>query len=157
VRSVPALIVALLAACTTQPPPPPTEAEARAFLEVIVETALTEDLNALCDLGGGSCNEFIQQSGGSDVPLDPPTVVGTRRVEQETGGPRPRTGGYVLELCGRNAAGDLYYSELLVFRDFGGELRSIEPVYWMGITITDDDTTGRDPEQSSERCADVAG
>ena len=146
-------LLTLVAACTTQQPPPPSEAEARAFLDEIVETAVRQDFEALCALGGGSCDSFLADHGGRAVPSDRPTVVGVRFVDQQTSGPRPRTGGYVLELCGRDLDGDPYYSEMLVFRDFAGELRAIEPQYWMGITIADDGSVGRRPGSASDDCA----
>ncbi len=149
-------LLALIAACTTQQAPPPSEAEARAFLDVIVETALRQDFEALCALGGGSCESFLADPGGRDVPSDRPTVVGIRFVDQRAGGPRPRTGGYILELCGQDLDGDPYYSEMLVFRDFASELRAIEPLYWMGITIADDDSVGHEPDSASdELCAGI--
>ena len=75
-------------------------------------------------------------------------------MDPQASGPRPRTGGYVLELCGQDLDGDPYYSEVLVFRDVAGELRAIEPLYWMGITIADDDSVGREPDAAcDERCA----
>ena len=150
------MLLTLVAACTTQQPPPPSEAEARALLDEIVETALSRDFDALCAVGGGSCESFLADPGGRDVPSDRPTVVGTRFVDQQTSGPRPRTGGYVLELCGQDLDGDPYYSEVLVFRDLAGELRAIEPLYWMGITIADDDAVGREPGPASDDwCAGV--
>ena len=82
-------------------------------------------------------------------------MVGIRRVEEQTSGQGGRAGGYVLELCGQQANGEPYYSEVLVNRNVTGELRAIEPLYWIGIIIADDGTTGRDPDQSAERCADI--
>ncbi len=150
------MLLTLVAACTTHQPPPPSETEARAFLDEIVATAVSRDFDGLCALGGGSCESFLVEPGGRDVPSDRPTVVGIRFVEQQTSGTRPSTGGYVLELCGQDLDGDPYYSEVLVFRDVAGELRAIEPLYWMRITIADDDSVGREPNSASdERCADI--
>ena len=158
VRFTSVLLLTLVAACTTEQPPPPSEAEARAFLDKMVETALRRDFDALCALGGGSCESFLADAGGRDVPSAWPTVVGIRFVDPQTSGPRPRTGGYILELCGQDLDGDPYYSEMLVFRDFAGDLRAIEPLYWMGITIADDDSVGREPSAASdELCADISG
>jgi hypothetical protein len=155
VRLTSVMLLTLVAACTTHQPPPPSEAEARAFLDEIVEAAVSRDFEALCALGGGSCESFLADPGGRDVPSDRPTVVGIRFVHPRANGPRPRTGGYVLELCGRDLDGDPFYSEMLVFRDVAGELRAIEPLYWMGITIADDDSVGRDPNSAGvARCAD---
>jgi hypothetical protein len=144
------MLLTLVAACTTHQPPPPSEAEARAFLDEVVETALSRDFEALCDLGGGSCDSFLADPGGRDVPSVRPTLVGIRFVDKQTSGPRPRTGGYILELCGQDRDGDPLYSEILVFRNFAGELRAIEPLYWMGITIADDDSVGRASGSASD-------
>ena len=152
------MLLTLAAACTAQQPAPPSEADARALLDEIVETALSHDLEALCALGGGSCEAFLADPGGRDVPPDRPTVVGTRFVDPRPSGPRARTRGYVLELCGEDLDGDPYYSEMLVFRDFAGDLRAIEPLYWMGITIADDGSVGGQPDADrDELCADISG
>ena len=154
VRFVSVTLLSLVAACATQTATPPSHAEARAFLDEIVETAMRHEFEALCALGGGSCESFLADPGSRDVPADRPTVVGMRLVARQTSGPRPRTGGYILELCGQDLDGDPYYSEMLVFRDFAGALRAIEPLYWMGITIADDHSVGRElGSASNELCA----
>jgi len=136
------LALVLLAACTPSGPArPPTATEAEGFLAEVVRVARAGDFDALCDLGGGSCTDFLQESGGQNVPETAPTIVGGRVIEP-TGVGAGRVGGYVLELCGTNAAGETYYSEMLVFFDFNGQLRGIEPEYWMGIRISETSEAG---------------
>jgi hypothetical protein len=147
------VLLALVTACLGQQPRPPSVAEARAFLNDIVDTASSRDFEGLCALGGGSCTSLLTDPGGRAVPPDRPTLVGIRPGDSQTSGPRPRTGGYILELCGLGAGGEPYYSEMLVFRDYAGELRAIEPLYWIGITIVDGDSVGHDPGAPvDERC-----
>lgn len=152
------VLTLILAGCATAArPPPPTAADARRFLDEVVRVARSGDLAALCDLGGGSCDDFLDQPGGANVPPTAPTVVGGRTLQpapDEAGG---RVGGYVLELCGTDADGTPYYSEMLVFRDFRGELRGIEPVYWLGIRITDGDQAGLHLDEApASECRDDA-
>jgi len=136
------VVAFLLSACgLTQPSPPPTSAEAEAFLARVVDVARSEDFLALCELGGGSCQDFLNEEGGRDVPAEPPEIVGSR-VIQPTGTGAGRVGGYVLEMCGTKDDGEPYYSEMLVFRDARGALKGIEPTYWMGIRISDDNEAG---------------
>lgn len=135
--------VLLLNACSLQQPSPPTSAEAEAFLTHVVDVAQSGNFNALCELGGGSCEDFLNEQGGQEVPREAPEVVGGRIV-QPTGDGAGRVGGFVLELCGTNARGEPYYSEMLVFSDFNGDLKAIEPTYWMGIRIADDNEAGLD-------------
>lgn len=136
-------IALLLAACVSQPPArPPTAAEAEGFLADVVATAADGDFDALCDLGGGSCEDFLNEEGGRDVPESPPEIVGGRVIEPTGTGAAGRVGGYVMEICGQKDDGQTYNSEMLVFFDFNGELKGIEPAYWMGIKISDDNEAG---------------
>jgi hypothetical protein len=136
-----ALIGLLLTACTSAPARPPTAAEARTFLTHVISVAGSGSFDALCELGGGSCGDFLNEEGGQDVPEAAPRVVGGR-VIQPTGNGAGRVGGYVLEMCGTNDDGKLYYSEMLVFFDYNGQLRGIEPEYWMGIRINESNEAG---------------
>lgn len=131
-----AVVLALLLASCLSPAPAraPTPAEAEDFLAEVVRLARRGDLAALCDLGGGSCRDFIEQPGGRDVPPGAPRIVGGRTTPAAAG----RVAGHVLELCGTDGAGEPYYAEMLVFFDFEGELRGIEPPYWLGTRISDD-------------------
>lgn len=138
-----AVITLLLVACTSSVPArPPTAEEAEGFLTQVVAIALRDDFEALCAVGGGSCEDFLDQAGGRDVPDLPPEIVGGRVIEPTRSGAGGRVGGYVLEMCGVRSDGDHYYSEMLVFFDFNGELRSIEPPYWMGVRISDGNEVG---------------
>jgi hypothetical protein len=138
-----AVFALLLVACSSQPPArPPTAAEAEGFLAEVVDAARDGDFDALCDLGGGSCEDFLNEEGGRDVPETAPEIVGGRVIQPTGNGAAGKVGGYVLEMCGQKANGQSYYSEMLVFFDFNGALRGIEPEYWMGIRISDNSEAG---------------
>lgn len=148
-----AVIILLLAACTTVGPTrPPTSAEAEGFLARVVDTAHSGDFEALCALGGGSCEDFLNEEGGREVPELPPEIVGDRVIEPTRDGAGGRVGGYVLEMCGKRADGETYYSEMLVFFDFNGQLRGIEPAYWMGIRISEDNEAGLHLNDEPDAC-----
>lgn len=147
-----AVLALLLVACTQSPAPPPTAAEAEGFLAEVVDTARAGDFDALCDLGGGSCEDFLNEEGGREVPESPPEIVGGRVIEPTGSGAAGRVGGYVLEMCGQTADGETYYSEMLVFFDFNGELKGIEPEYWMGIRISDNNEAGLHVDDPVTEC-----
>jgi hypothetical protein len=139
------LVVLALVLCgcaATAPPTPPSADQAQAFLKQVVDTAKSGDFEALCELGGGSCQDYLDLEGGHQVPAAPPVIVG-ERVLQPSGTNSGRVGGRVLELCGLMDQGEVYYSEMLVFFDHNGKLVGIEPEYWMGIRISDDDSAGQ--------------
>lgn len=142
-RAVVAAALVLVACAAAVPAQPPTAAEAEGFLDEVVRVARSGDLEALCEMGGGSCGDFLDQPGGRDVPVTAPRVVGGRTIQPTSDRDGGRVGGYVLELCGTGPDGAPYSSEMLVFRDFHGELRGIEPVYWLGIRIADDGQAGQ--------------
>jgi hypothetical protein len=138
-RIIVLVIVSLLGACggTYVPPPPPSDADARGYLNAVVDVAGAGDPTALCALGGGNCERTLREAGGTAaVPAGRPMVVGsvaiqpTRRVD---GG--WDTGGRLLFLCVLDGQGGSVETDMLVFRDDAGRLISIEPVYWSGIQI----------------------
>lgn len=148
------VLAILLSACTTSVPSrPPTASEAEGFLHEVVTIARSGDLAALCEVGGGSCEDFLEQPGGREVPPAAPRIIGGRTIQPQPEGGGGTVSGYVLELCGTRADGaPPYYSEMLVFFDFNGALRGIEPTYWLGIRIADDNQAGLhlDEERASE-------
>jgi hypothetical protein len=137
-----------IASCTgasTTPPQPPTEASARVYLATVVAIVQTGDLSHLCDLGSGTCRHILANGDPAAVPRTEPIVVGTRVITPtRTPAGAWDVGGRVLELCGRDGLGHLYYSEMLVFSD-GSKLTSTVPVYWLGFRIASSPTTGSEP------------
>lgn len=149
-RVVAAVAVLILAACSPAPPSrAPTAAEAERFLAEVVAIARSGDFVALCEVGGGSCEDFLEQPGGREVPAAAPRVIGGRTIQPTSEGGGGRVGGYVLEMCGTNADGAPYYSEMLVFFDFNGALHGIEPTYWLGIRIADEKQAGLHLDEGS--------
>ena len=133
------VIASLLGACggTYVPPPPPSDADARAYLNAVVNVARAGDPTALCALGGGNCERTLREAGGTAaLPAGSPVVVGSVAIQptrRADGG--WDTGGRLLFLCVAGAQGGSVETDMLVFRDDAGRLISIEPVYWSGIQI----------------------
>ena len=142
------------AGCQAAPPlsSPPSEAQAREFLGAVVELAGDGRFEELCALGASNCERFLEQA-GRDAPAEAPTVVGTRAIQPQVSGGARITGGRVLELV-RPPGDGIYYSEMLVFSE-GGQLRAIEPIYWSGMGIADDATTGNSIVDDAARCAEA--
>jgi len=117
-------------------PAPPTLAEAEGFLSQVVALAQHSDFASLCAVGDLNCESGLDTAGRTNVPSAPPTVIGSRIVPTTRSGDLVSMGGLVLSMCGHDATGALYNSEMLVFRD-GPALRAINPVYWGNIGIAD--------------------
>ena len=142
-----------LAACAPVGEPAPSEIEARAFLDEMVALASAGQFDAMCARGAGSCARILEDA-ASPPPTDPPAVVGNRTIQPDTTGDVRSSGGLVLELCGENR-GEIYYTEMLVFRE-NGELRAIEPVYWSGFRVAQDGTVGTPRPDADRLCASAA-
>jgi hypothetical protein len=118
----------------------PTVAEAQGFLARVVSLAQRGDFQGLCAVGDGNCERSLDLAGRDTVPAEPPAVVGMRVLPTTTNGDQVSIGGLILEICGRDATGKPYHSEMLVFRD-GSALRAINPVYWGNATIAGGNAT----------------
>ena len=107
------------------------------MLDRVVSLAGAGDFEGLCALGDGNCGRHLETAGRDAIPPDPPTVVGTRVIPTTTtSGDQMHLGGVVLILCGVDANGEHYDSEMLVFHS-GHGLQVINPVYWGTTRIAD--------------------
>jgi hypothetical protein len=133
-------IAFVLAACASTAPPAgtiPTVSEAQDLLDELVGLARTGDFDGLCRVSDdGNCERLLANAGRDAVPPDPPTIVATRIMPTTRSGDQLSPGGVVFVLCGTNAFGDHYDSEMLVFHD-GGGLRALNPIYWGPTRIGD--------------------
>lgn len=129
----------------------PTVNEAEAFLVQVVTLAQRGDFEALCAIGDGNCERGLEMAGRDRVPLAPPAVIGVRIVPTTRSGDQTSAGGVVLEMCGRDAVGEPYHSEMLVFRD-RGSLRAINPIYWGNTTIAEGDSMTAYPLGPAPSC-----
>ena len=85
------------------------------MLDRVVSLAQAGDFEGICSLGDGKCRRSLETAGRDAVPPDPPTVVGTRNIPTTTtAGDQTHLGGVVLILCGIDANGNHYDSEMLV-------------------------------------------
>jgi hypothetical protein len=137
------LVLCAVSACTTPPGAShgvPTIGEAQGFLAKAVALAQRGDFKGLCAIGDGNCERSLDMAGRDAVPPAPPTVIGVRIRPTTATGDQVSIGGVVLEMCGRDAIGNPYHSEMLVFRD-GSDLRAINPVYWSNTTIAEGNST----------------
>ena len=111
----------------------PSLEEATAMLGRLASYAQAGDFDGLCAVGDGNCRRALNQVGETSAPDEPPTVLGSRVVDAD-----PAVGsfpGRVLGLCGLDGNGRVYRSEILVFRDAGGSLRVVNPVFWNNTSI----------------------
>ena len=123
----------------------PSEAAARAYLNRLVATARTKDLEAFCDLAGSLCSDLAEAAGGvAAIPANPPLVAGTRLIPTRTSanGNAGIAGGRLFVLCGTDGLGRDYRTELLVSVDFNGRLYAINGVYWSGSGLAVSGNTG---------------
>jgi hypothetical protein len=140
-----ALFVVACATGRAERPRVPSEEEALGYLQSVVAVVGGGDLSRLCVLGSGTCSQILRKSDPATVPTSGPAVIGTRVIEPSLGQDGIwDQGGRVLELCGRDGLDHPYYSEMLVF-PAGDRLISTTPVFWVGIRIASDQTTGHEP------------
>jgi len=134
------LVFLVVTACSADAPPAgtiPTVEDAREIFDRVVSLARARDFEGLCSLGDGNCRRQLETAGREAVPPDPPTVVGTRTIPTTTtAGNQTHLGGVVLILCGIDANGNHYDSEMLVYHS-GHGLQVINPVYWGTTRIAD--------------------
>ena len=103
-----------------------------ASVVAIVESG---DLRHLCDLGSGTCKHTLDGVDPTTVPTTAPTILETLVFEPQTlPDGASQVGGRLVELCGRDGLGKLYFSEILVFRG-DRQLLGKDPVYWIGLRI----------------------
>jgi hypothetical protein len=119
-----------------------SEAEARAFLDGLVDAGLAGDFDRLCAGNGSEFNCRMSLDGGSSgtVPDEPPSSVIATFVPA---GPDVDIPGWLLTVRGRNGLGVTYTTELVVFReDDTGDLAAINAVWWSGDRIASGDPNG---------------
>jgi hypothetical protein len=116
---------------------PPSEAGARALLDSIVAAGRRADFEALCGFGDANCLDILAMAGRDRLPPQAPLVAGSWVLPPRDG----REGGLVLQLCGVDAAGTAYATEMLV-QPGQGRLIAIQPVYWSGLRVPRDGLVG---------------
>ena len=132
-------IVASACSHSFQPTAPPTVAETQAFVRQVVRLAKAGEFDQLCKIGGGNCIRILAAAGAQNVPSDPPTIARIYVVPsmRHADGSWSQ-GGQMVEMCGTGVNGAPYQTQMLVFRDQGDRLISIEPIYWSGLSINVD-------------------
>jgi hypothetical protein len=130
----------VLAACSAGAPRAgtiPTVDQARVLLDELVDLARARDFDGLCRVSDdGNCGRLLEDAGRDAVPPDPPTILAARIMPTTRSGDQLSPGGVVFVLCGTDAFGEHYDSEMLVFHD-GGGLRALNPIYWGPTRIGD--------------------
>ncbi len=130
-------LAAVLAACgaiaPAAPPGPPTVGEARLLLDEIIDAAIARDFDRLCAHASGTCDDELQ--GNEDAaPLHPPLIRVDSIHEPQRAGDAWSSGGVLFVLCGIDAKGSAYDSEVFVF-DAGEELLATAAVFWTGTQV----------------------
>ena len=150
-RTAAVLVVLSAMACGSATRTPPTEAESRAYLAQVVGVVLSRRLDDLCTYGSGTCDQVLRDTDPGAVPNQPPLVIGSRLLAPSRAvDGSPLAGGMILELCGLDGRGRVYYSEILVFRE-RDRLIGKEPVFWIGLRIATDAVVG-EPQLSTPAC-----
>ena len=137
------------------PIPAPSVADARVLLDAVIEAGIARDFERLCASASGTCEGELE---GAEhlAPSEPPTVVDVSVHEPIERGDGWTSGGVLFVLCGIDAAGDPYESEVLVFDD-GERLLAGAAVYWRGTGIAFSDGGGGvhigvEPTPGPDRC-----
>lgn len=136
------------------PLPAPSVEEARALLDEIVDAALERDFDRLCASASGTCEGELE---GNDAlaPDAPPAVVDVEVYRPVGDADAWTSGGVTFVLCGADAAGDPYESEVLVFDD-GERLLAAGAVFWTGTGVSfappGEHVTVAEPASRPSRC-----
>jgi hypothetical protein len=133
------LLTLLLTGCgllpQRMPPPPPSVERATAHLDLVIAAGVAHDFERLCALATGTCDGEL---GGFEhlAPTERPDVAEVTVHEPTQSG----SGGVLFVLCGEDAMGTPFESEVLVF-DAGDQLLAAAAVFWKGtgIVFTGDD------------------
>ena len=134
----PALLAVLLVVCglipPDAPPPAPPLDDATGVLDRVIDAALARDFDELCSLATETCERELE---GVEhlAPNERPTIVETEVHEPRRSGNGWSTGGVLFVLCGRDATGEPYESEVLVSDDAGRSLLATAAVFWIGAGI----------------------
>lgn len=115
-----------------------SDAEARAALADAVAAADAGDLAELCELSASErmCALTLDDLGRESVPVgSAPVVIGSFDLPARTvPGSRGVVGGRVLEVCGHDAGGDPYLTELLVIHERSSTVLQ-NAVFWSGYRL----------------------
>jgi hypothetical protein len=142
--TLPLAVLAIVAGCGLLPsitPPPGSVEDARSHLDAIIESGIARDFDRMCDLAGTPiCTDLLD---GSEhlAPDAAPDVVDVSVHQPTPVGEGFATGGVLFLLCGLDAAGDAFESEVLVSRAQSGEFHVVSSVWWRGSTV---DLDGQD-------------
>ncbi len=131
------------AAGAATPPGVPTEAAARALVDQLVTLATSGNLDAICNLGSGTCPHDLRSAPVGSAPTAAPTIAGSWVIEPvaQAGGTWS-LGGRAFALCGTDGLDNRFYSEVLVFDAGAGSLRAVNAVFWTGARIATSVDTG---------------
>jgi len=153
-------IAALVSACgilsAETPPQAPAIDEAEAFLDQLIEAGIARDFDRLCDLAGTAmCTDLLE--GNEDLaPTERPDVTAVAVHEPLRTADGFTSGGVHFVLCGQDAAGSPFESEVLVSQDHDGGLFAISSVWWTGTGVSFLESEGTvevgEPSPAADRC-----
>lgn len=149
------LVVAalLLAGCAFEQPATyeiPTERESVAFLADAVEFVRAGDFAGLCDMTGGpdgNCPVLLQNGVEEAAPDTAPVVFRSYVVDSVVVGDAVEVGGRALVVCGTDANGLFYSTEMLTLK-VNGVVTALHPLYWSGVDYSGSNSTVREPGEA---------
>ena len=104
------------------------------MLDEVIDAGLARDWERLCANASGTCEGELD--GWEHLaPSEPPRVADVSVQEPARDGDGWRSGGVLFVLCGTDATGTPYESEVLVFDD-GDRLLAGAAVYWIGTRVS---------------------
>ncbi len=109
-------------------------ADARLLLDEIVDAGIARDFDRLCAHASGTCETELQHNEDA-APLEPPLIRADSIHEPRRSGDAWSSGGVLFVLCGLDANGSAYDSEVYVF-DAGEELLATAAVFWVGTQVS---------------------
>jgi hypothetical protein len=153
------VLLSLLAGCgalAATPPPAPEEADARARLDRLIDSARAGDFERFCELAASPTCERLLDGVEDLVPEHRPRLALSTVYQPVQHANGYSSGGVLFVVCGSDAEGREFESEVFISQNADGSLFATAPVWWTGTRVAIDDpaaggpTTGRGPERS--RC-----
>jgi hypothetical protein len=136
-----------------EPVPPPDIQDATLALNAVIDAGIDRDFERLCALATGTCAhelDGLEHLAHREAPIVVDTQVHQPRLDPDGW----NEGGVLFVLCGTDASGTRYESEVLVI-DAGPQLLTAATVFWKATCVSfapPGNAVAGEPDPGPARC-----